>query len=204
MNLEILREKIPLYRSYFERLADVFRQMDRGYADVSAHYGFVCSGCENSCCRTRFYHHTLIEYGYLTMGFDALPESERHVVHARAVQTNAYWMSHAESGPESMCPLNVDGRCLLYPYRPMICRLHGIPHELNHPVRGKTQGPGCHEFARNCGAQTYIPFDRTPLYRELAALEKSFRIETGITAKIKMTVAEILVDHFRHIPASQE
>lgn len=65
-------------------------------------------------------------------------------------------------------------------------------------------GPGCREFVRNCGAQAYVPFDRTPLYRDLAALEKSLRQQMGITAKIKMTVAEILLDRFRHIPTSQE
>lgn len=204
MSPEPLRELLTSYRPYLDRLADVFQQMDRGYDNASAEYGFVCSGCEESCCRTRFYHHTLIEYVYLFTGFDALPETERATIHTRAVQTNSYWSIHSEPAAESMCPLNEDGRCRLYAFRPMICRLHGIPHELYHPARGKTMGPGCREFVRNCGAQAYVPFDRTPLYRDLAALEKSLRQQMGITAKIKMTVAEILLDRFRHIPTSQE
>jgi hypothetical protein len=76
----------------------------------------------------------------------------------------------------------------------MICRLHGIPHELNHPVKGRAMGPGCQEFVIQCGEKSYLPFDRTPLYRELADLEKSFRQATGLNVKMKMTIAEMLAD----------
>jgi Fe-S-cluster containining protein len=179
---------------YLERAAAIFRTMDQRYEETAATYGFVCSGCENSCCRTRFYHHTLIEYFYLISGLDSLNSIERAMIHSRALNVNSQWMTHSAPAPATLCPLNEAGRCRLYAHRPMICRLHGIPHELHHPIKGRVIGPGCHEFVIQCGGKSYIPFDRTPLYQELADLEKAFRLETGLRFKMKMTIAEMLVD----------
>jgi hypothetical protein len=39
----------------------------------------------------------------------------------------------------------------------------------------------------------YIRFDRTPFYRQMAALEQELRKETGYTDKIKLTIAQMLV-----------
>lgn len=182
------------YKPYLDRLAAIFRKMDERYDETAGKYGFVCSGCEDSCCKTRFYHHTLIEYFYLKRGFECLRANDRARFFSRALEVNSQWNLHSATAPGVMCPLNEAGRCRLYAHRPMICRLHGIPHELNHPVKGRTIGPGCHEFVIQCGEKPYTPFDRTSLYRELADLEKSFRQETGLNVKMKMTIAAMLVD----------
>ncbi len=91
-----------------------------------------------------------------------------------------------------MCPLNVDTRCILYTYRPMICRLHGIPHELKKPGQPGIKGPGCGTFDSRCGQQPYISFDRTPVYRDMATLEQDVRRSMDFTAKIKMSVAQMI------------
>lgn len=182
------------YWPYLDRLAAIFRKMDEHYDKTAAKYGFVCSGCEDSCCKTRFYHHSLIEYFYFKREFESLNSKDRMMFHSRALEVNSQWKTRSAPAPGVMCPLNESGRCRLYTHRPMICRLHGIPHELNHPSKGRTQGPGCHEFVIQCGQKSYIPFDRTPLYRELAELEKTFRQETGLSFKMKMTIAEMMVD----------
>jgi Fe-S-cluster containining protein len=182
-------EQTVAYAPYLDSLAAIFRKMDECYDETAGKYGFVCTGCTDSCCQTRFYHHTLIEYFYLKRGLESLNSKDRMLIHSRAREVN-----HAASAPGVMCPLNETGRCRLYAYRPMICRLHGVPHELKHPIRGKAKGPGCHEFIIQCGGKSYIPFDRTPLYRELADLEKSFRQATGLSAKMKMTISEMLAN----------
>lgn len=181
-------------KPYLGKLASIFRKMDERYEETAGKYGFVCSGCEDSCCKTRFYHHTLIEYYYLKQGFESLNPKERMMILSRALEATSQWEKHVAPAPGVMCPLNAAGRCRLYAHRPMICRLHGIPHELNHPSKGSTQGPGCHEFVAQCSEKPYIRFDRTPLYRELADLEKAFRQETGLNVKMRMTIAEILLD----------
>ena len=201
MDLNVRPEQMMSYAPYFDRLAVVFRKMDACYDTAATEYGFACSGCQDSCCQTRFYHHTLIEYFYVKSGLDCLSPPDRQIIQSRALEANAYWRNHREPSLAAMCPLNEAGRCRLYLYRPMICRLHGIPHELNHPVKGRALGPGCHEFEKQCSGKAYFPFDRTPLYRELAELEKTFRQKTGIVTKMKMTVAEMLMDCFK-LPAT--
>jgi len=194
MDFKNLRKLTAKYTSYLDRLTAIFRKMDEHYDETAAKYGFVCSGCEDSCCRTRFYHHTLIEYFYLISGLESLNSTDRRMIHSRALDVNSQWEKHSAPSPVTMCPLNEAGQCRLYANRPMICRLHGLPHELNHPIKGRAIGPGCHEFVLNCSEKSYIPFDRTPLYRELSDLESSFRQETGLNFKMKMTIAEMLVD----------
>ena len=85
---------------------------------------------------------------------------------------------------------------MLYAFRPMICRLHGIPHELHRPGGNVIKNPGCNAFFDQCrksGTSAYIRFDRTPFYRQMAILEKDLRQATGYTDKIKLTIAQMLV-----------
>ncbi|MBI5593606.1 MAG: YkgJ family cysteine cluster protein [Deltaproteobacteria bacterium] len=193
MDFKNHREHTLKYEPYLDRLSAIFRKMDERYDETAGKYGFVCTGCMESCCKTRFYHHTLIEYFYLKRGLESLNSKDRMIIHSKALEVKSQWESPATPDPSGvMCPLNEAGRCRLYAHRPMICRLHGIPHELNHPTKGRAIGPGCHEFVIQCGEKSYIPFDRTPLYQELADLEKSFRQETGLGVKMKMTIAEML------------
>jgi hypothetical protein len=91
-----------------------------------------------------------------------------------------------------MCPLNCNGLCVLYAYRPMICRLHSLPHELKKPRQTVSFGPGCPTFDRKCGNKTYFPFDRTSFYLEVAQIEQEFRLHLGTNQKIRMTVAEMI------------
>ena len=180
-----------------ESLRRVLDDMDAAYARAAAAYGFVCSGCEDSCCRTRFHHHTLIEFLYLREGFRRLPTEwqERILADARAVVAQHEQAASAGATSHAICPLNAEGRCLLYDCRPMICRLHGIPHELHAPGRFVKQGPGCDEFNRRRGRlEDRILLDRTPFYTALAQLEAECRQALGMRQKIRMTIAEILLN----------
>jgi hypothetical protein len=94
-----------------------------------------------------------------------------------------------------MCPLNFDELCILYSYRPMICRLHGIPHELQKPGQNPVCGPGCETFDHRCGHKGYFKFDRTPFYRQLAMLEQEVKQALGVTEKFKITIAEMIISH---------
>lgn len=170
--------------------------MDSRYAEVAGRYGFVCRGCRDNCCITRFTHHTWIEYHYLLSGFESIDEVRKKKVRRRAdTVTDIMRMADARGLPvREMCPLNVDGRCVLYSHRPMICRLHGLPHELHPPGQDLRKHPGCEAFYDRCGLSGYIRFDRTPFYMELSNLERNLRGSLGITRKIKMTIAQMLAD----------
>lgn len=188
----------PFLKDLIADLEDLYGQMDHLYAQVSAHYGFKCAGCTENCCLTRFYHHTFLEYIYLRQGFAGLPASKQAAARQRA---EAYLdvLVQSESGENAppfrrMCPLNESGWCLLYAWRPMICRLHGIPHELAPPGRSnRVYGDGCAEFAASCGHLPYYPFDRTPFYARMSELEGRLRKALGVSGKSKKTIAHMLV-----------
>ncbi|WDP91437.1 MAG: YkgJ family cysteine cluster protein [Desulfobacter sp.] len=180
---------------HFKQLAELYRTMDTAWDRAAAGYGFQCNGCKDNCCLSLFYHHTQVEKAYLLHGFSTLPKAEQKNILEKAENYCSATFAQEDGGiPESKkvpCPLLTNGRCGLYPYRPMICRMHGLPHELHKPGAPPIKGPGC--AAGNFDNRDYIPFDRTPFYRDMAGVEMGFRAATGRNGKIKQTIAEILL-----------
>ncbi|MDY0268551.1 YkgJ family cysteine cluster protein [Trichloromonas sp.] len=103
-----------------------------------------CSGC----CRGLF-DITLMDAALLRRGFELLPETVRAAAltksRARLSELQERWpgfgppylLNHLPDAewtemPEedaTPCPLlGEDGRCLVYAFRPMTCRLHGLPN----------------------------------------------------------------------------
>jgi len=169
--------------------------MDKKYQEAADHYSFYCTGCDDNCCFTRFFHHTLLEYFYIMEGYNTLVNEKQVEVKQRALEVCRKTREPDEKGVSVrlMCPLNVNNLCLIYTYRPMICRLHGISHVLQRPGQGVLYAPGCEVFIEQCQQKEPFKFDRTPIYREMAELEKELKQAIGITQKIKMTVAQMLV-----------
>ena len=196
LNLEKDRMETTVDVALIDRLKQIYAGMDRAYNRAADHYGFVCDGCRDNCCRTRFYHHTIIEYAYLLDGLKTLNSEKQNAVKSRAlaVVDEVARVDKSATAIQRLCPLNFDELCILYPYRPMICRLHGIPHELQKPGQNPVYGPACETFDRRCGRKGYFLFDRTPFYRDMAILEQDVRQALGFTGKIKMSVAEMIVN----------
>ena len=184
-----------VYIPFLDRLKIIYAEMDRKYQEAADYYGFECTGCENSCCFTRFYHYTLIEYFYLMEGYHCLDNGNQTEVKQRSLAVCRKIDEADEKGKSVrlMCPLNFGSLCVLYPHRPMICRLHGIPHELQRPDQGILNSSGCGTFALKCHGKKRLKFDRTPFYMQMAALEKKMKQAVGMTQKIKMTVAQMIV-----------
>ncbi|HSV93727.1 MAG TPA: hypothetical protein VLH81_11650 [Desulfobacterales bacterium] len=182
--------------AFLGRLRQLFAEMDAAYASAAAAAGFDCRGCEESCCRSVFHHHTFIEALLLREGLQSLTPGEREEVlsAARTVADAQAASAGGSAALRPMCPLNLAGRCRFYEVRPMICRLHGVAHELHPPGRPVVIGPGCAEYERCRGsARAGERFDRTPFYARLAALESEFRAAEGLSRRIKLTIAEMLL-----------
>lgn len=181
--------------AYFkERLEALYAAMDSAYETAAASYGFTCTGCEDNCCFTRFYHHTFLEYFYLLDGLDTLADGKIMEIKKTA---DAVCKKHNETDNKgliarALCPLNDGSLCVVYPYRPMICRLHGVPHELTTPGQGIRRNPGCGYFMKRYEHKGYFSFDRTAMYMKMANLEKEFRQKNGLKDKVKLTVAEMI------------
>ncbi len=104
-------------------------------------------GC-SECCRGLF-DITLLDAWYLKSGFDRLDENASRKVREKAERRLAIlrkewpeldkpfilnlrpeddWEKLMPDDDETPCPLlSETGECLVYEYRPMTCRLHGIP-----------------------------------------------------------------------------
>lgn len=183
----------------FARLEDLYTRMETAYNATAAAAGLTCTGCDDNCCRTHFRHHTRIEWAYLWKGMLSLSPERREAYLERAKDVVAQCDAALAAGvvPRVMCPLNDEGRCGLYKYRLMICRMHGTRNILRLPD-GRTQVfRGCHRFD-NCTAQfadaDRPSLDRTPLYTELAKLEMEHLGPTAARQqRVDLTLAEMLV-----------
>jgi Fe-S-cluster containining protein len=181
---------------FLERLQRIFAAMDREYTRAIEHYGFRCDGCLQNCCRTRFHHHTYLEYLYVLAGFKRLDLQRQREVQSLASEVCRETAKAESEGTRARlwCPLNGEGRCILYAFRPMICRLHGIPHELQKPGQVVVYGPGCGTFDDRCANKSYFKFDRTPFYFEMASLESEYKEAAGLKGRIKMTISEMIIE----------
>lgn len=185
-------------RGIFSRLADLYRRMEQAYAKSAGAAGLSCEGCATNCCVSYFQHHTHVEWIYLWKGLSALPSARRGMFVERAAE----YVEHANSArsagvlPSRMCPLNESGLCALYEHRLMICRMHGTRNVLVLPDGSRRMFPGCERFASlSRDTQGEVPaLDRTPFYRELAALEMElYQRVGGPPRKVDLTLAEMIV-----------
>jgi Fe-S-cluster containining protein len=202
--LDVLTSLPEEKRLWFERrLQGLYAEMDAAYDAVASGHGFHCTGCADNCCLTRFHHHTMAELALLQTAFSHLPKVEREAAAGRATVVLTRYESAEKTGesPRVMCPVNLEQHCLIYDARPMICRMHGVPHVLRGPGRPPSYGPGCAAFSERCESQASGPvFDRTPYYQKMAVLEKELRTAARYTGKIKMTVAEMILLFSEEVP----
>jgi Fe-S-cluster containining protein len=192
-----------ILQPYFDRLSFLYARMDGAYRQTAQALGFGCTGCPENCCETHFSHHTYIEFLYLRSALANLPSAHRREIERRTAQgcfESAGGNGPKAAGRRSMCPLNEGGRCVLYAFRPMICRLHGIPHVLQRPDGSRLTGPGCAACERICAAGHGHLLDRTAHYQAVAALELDLRRQLGLNRKIKQTVAEMILSPEPQLP----
>lgn len=101
-----------------DRAAALAARADAGFAAIHHRRSveMQCrAGC-SACCRARLAI-TRVEEAFLRRGLASLPGERRAEIAART----------REDGRE-MCPaLDDDGRCGVYPFRPLICRTYGAP-----------------------------------------------------------------------------
>lgn len=184
-------------QALYRKLANLYGRMVEGYDQVAQEVGHTCAACPKNCCTSYFQHHTYIEWAYLHQGLKQLPEERRadYVERARAyVEETRAALARGEV-PAAMCPLNDEGSCGLYEHRLMICRMHGVPNTLQPPRGPRRDFPGCWRFQQSAANATNVTaLDRTPYYKELAALEQALLgKKIGRLPRVDLTLAEMIV-----------
>ena len=178
----------------FQHIENLYTQMDKEWSNIADKYSFQCNGCEDNCCQSLFFHYTYIEKAYFMYGFNKLdPYIKKEIlILANDYFKKTFKQSENITSLKIYCPVNKNTKCLLYTFRPMICRLHGLPHELTSPGVGLVKSPGCNAGIFN--DKPYIKFDRTPFYQAMAQIELEFRSKINKTGRSKQTIAQILLD----------
>lgn len=193
-------------KGLFVRMAELYARMEEAYNASAGAASLTCKDCPTNCCSSFFKHHTYVEWAYLWRGLSELaPERRKEFVRRGALYLEEARRAIALGAmPTAMCPLNEAGLCALYPYRLMICRMHGTRNVFVLPEGTRQVFPGCARFTAMHGPvddqappeeqNGPAPLDRTPFYNELAALEGEFRQRsTRPLPRVAMTLAEMLV-----------
>jgi hypothetical protein len=194
-------KEVCLSPDLVERMRRIYEEMERGYDEVATRLQFSCDGCPDNCCDSWFQHHTFVEWGYLWLGFCQLPEARQAEILERSrlsVVASEQALARNER-PQVMCPLNDNGRCVLYAHRLMVCRTHGVPATMQRPDGQRLEFPGCFR-CQELVKQTFVDeakvprTERTLLLRELAMLENELMGgKRHLYPRIKLTIAQMLV-----------
>jgi len=133
-----------------QEYGELLRKVDRWFAACTERHPSAIScrtGCSECCCA--LFDITLLDAWYLKHGFDRLDATTKATVLVQAQERllslqriwpdfdapyllnyrpEEEWEILMPDDDETPCPLlGADGRCLVYDYRPMTCRLHGLP-----------------------------------------------------------------------------
>ncbi len=181
-------------------LEDIYSKLQLEYERVAEALGFSCSGCPDNCCDSYFQHHTYAEWALLWLGIRQLEPELQQTLLARARSYLEKCEQALATGqrPQIMCPLNDDGRCVVYHHRLLVCRTHGVPATLTRPDGKTFHFPGCfrcQEIVDNHDKKELpAPVERTLLLKKLALLENELLDnKRHLLPKVKITIAEMLV-----------
>lgn len=193
-------KEIILTAVQLEVLEEIYDKLQQEYERVAQALGFSCTGCPDNCCDSYFQHHTYAEWAYLWLGLGQLDHDQRQTLIARAEMylEQCEQASVAGERPQIMCPLNDNGRCVVYQHRLLVCRTHGVPATLTRPDGRTFRFPGCFRCQEFVDTQDKNdlprPVERTFLLKKLALLENELLDnKRHLLPKVKITIAEMLV-----------
>ncbi len=201
-------KEVLLSEELSEEIRKIYEAMESDYDEVARALNFSCDGCPDNCCDSYFLHHTYTEWAYLWQGFRALEEAKQQELIERSKQyiLECEQAEARDERPQVMCPLNEEGRCILYNNRLMVCRTHGVPASMRRPDGQTLSFPGCFrcqkivkkKFVHDAQAPHV---ERTPLLQRLVGVEREFMGEKlHLYPRVKLTIAQMLVNGPPAIP----
>lgn len=194
-------KEVVLSEELIEETGQIYKEMESDYDDVARVLHFSCNGCPDNCCDSYFLHHTYTEWAYLWVGVRELAEEKQQelIERAKLYILECEQAEARDERPQVMCPLNEEGRCILYTHRLMVCRTHGVPASMRRPDGQTLNFPGCFrcqkivkkKFVHDSQAPHV---ERTPLLQRLVAVERELMGEKiHLYPRVKLTIAQMLI-----------
>ena len=125
---------------------------------------YICcqEGCSH-CCKSGEYPISKLEFTYLNIGMTTLPIADLEEINSKVRVLKAEKEKHnSEDGPYyHECPFLKNDRCLLYEFRSLISRAHGLAY---FSKTGKVLVPACVDKGLNY-SQVY-DFDTMQISKE--------------------------------------
>lgn len=119
-------------------IEQILNALDRRLEEYfNRHKEYLCCkiGC-SACCEKGDYPLSNLELEYLMKGFMRLDNDTK-----RKVQENFRNIT-----PGGKCPFLIDKKCSVYPYRPIVCRVHGLAYLIKD---GRVKVPYCVNEGKN-------------------------------------------------------
>jgi hypothetical protein len=188
-------------------LEKIYQELESEYSRVAGELNFSCTGCPDNCCDSYFLHHTYLEWAFLWSGFKQLKTEKQTELIERCQQyiVRCEKMRREGNRPQVMCPLNEDGRCILYNHRLLVCRTHGVPATMTRPDGQILRFPGCfrcQDIVDSRSEDKDPPsVERTPSLRKIVELEDELLDhKRHLAPKVKLTIAQMLVKGAPSLP----
>lgn len=182
------------FSTFFKQYEALVQQADAVFARVKQEHG-ECVCCKEGCadCCHALFDLTLVEALYIKAKFDAqfieaaradlierANEADRHIYRLK----RQAFKEHEDGRPEDQileemaahrvrCPaLNADDRCAIYAFRPLTCRIYGVPTVIG----GK---------AHTCGLSAFNPGEKYPTVKMDAIYQRLYEISLALAQSIE-------------------
>ncbi len=191
----------------FEKYKQLVAKGDAAFETIERDHG-SCVKCKVGCsdCCHAIFGLFLIEAAYIQEHFYRLDRKVRREIlsnaekyekelqrveeRLQAHKDDPRMKSYALSKERVRCPLlNEDDECVIYPHRPITCRVYGIPTA----IQGNARVCGKAAFERG---ESYPTFNLDACYKELYQLSKELLVQMGQSdmekASLLISVAKVL------------
>ncbi len=181
---------ISRFSYLFEPYEQLVKEADIAFQEIKDKYP-ECVSCEIHCadCCYAVFGIFFIEALFLKNDFERLDQDKKEEALVRAkvadkeltriqkrlkeFKGDPYMINYILAKERIRCPLlSEDNECILYPYRPITCRVYGVPVLIRGNVRV------CHKSGFEKG-KTYTTYNMDRTYKELYSISRELLSISG-------------------------
>lgn len=121
-----MNEKLAKYTIFLNSVENILQK----YFEEQKEYIKCSAGC-SYCCESGSFPASEIEYSFVKEGFNKLDKDTKKKIRIKSLNLYEKRYIHLQKGRDIFdftyqCPFLENKNCLVYEYRPVICRIHGL------------------------------------------------------------------------------